>query len=78
MDGDALDHWQRLKLRRMKMLIDILSKLHVVDKKTFIAKLCVECGFHRQTAIRYLEDLRDYGLIEITSDKIFWKGEGGD
>ena len=77
-DRDILDHWQKLKLYRMKMIIDILSKRGVVDKKKFIAELCVECGFHRQTAIRYLEDLKDYGLIEITSNKIFWKDEGGD
>jgi predicted transcriptional regulator len=77
-DKDILDHWQRLKLDRMNMLRELLSKRGVVDKKSFVAELCVECGFHKQTVHRYLNELRDYGLIEITNDKIFWKGKGGD
>lgn len=73
-DLEHLDHWQVKKLMRMQKIMEILAGRGTVDKKRFIAEICVRCGIRRETAEEYIRDLEDFGVIRVTQTQIIWIG----
>lgn len=74
MDDSILDPFQIKKRRRTDAIKNMLAKLKKVELRSFIAKVCVECGIDKVTVRKYLEELEVADYIEIKDGVITWKG----
>jgi len=70
-----LDPLQEKKMKRLKVVMDMLKSFGEIEENRFCGMVCVNYGIRRQTLMEYLKDLEDYSLIQISDGKIKWVGE---
>ena len=72
---ELLDPLQVKKMKRLRVIMDMLETEKEIEVKEFCGLFCIKFGIHRQTLLGYLEELEDAGLILINDGKIIWIGE---
>lgn len=70
-----LDPWQVKRRARIAFIMKLLKSLKEVDVNTFLGRISTEYGIRRKTLEEYLQDLQDYGIIEVGDGKIKWVGK---
>ena len=72
---DLLDPLQEKRMKRLRVVMDLLKTENEIEVKQFCGYFCIKFGIHRQTLLGYLEELEDAGFILIHDGKISWLGE---
>lgn len=70
-----LDPWQLKRKHRIAFIMKLLESLKEVDVNKFLGLMSTEHGIRRKTLEEYLQDLQDYGVIEVGDGKIKWVGK---
>jgi hypothetical protein len=61
----VLDRFQRMKHRRMKILLAMIERKGQMSITKFLGYVAVRYGIRRATAMEYLDDWSDVGCISV-------------
>jgi hypothetical protein len=65
-----LDRFQKMKLKRMSVLLQEIEKMSEIAVPDFLSYISVRYGIRRATGLEYLEDWSDGGYITINDNVI--------
>jgi len=65
-----LDRFQKMKLKRMSILLQEIEKMGEISISDFLSYIAVRYGIRRTTGFEYLDDWLDGGYIAIDDNMI--------
>ena len=65
-----LDKWERMKLGRMKFLLDEIEAKKEIDAQSFLGYIAVKYGIREATGREYIRDWVNAGCIVVEDDVI--------
>ena len=68
----SLDPWQEKRRDRIAFIMELIESENEVDERRFLGFIATKYGIKRSTLKEYMNDLQDYGVIEVANGKIKW------
>jgi len=70
----SLDRFQKMKRHRVAYVVSELVKRNgEADLREFMGSIASNCGIRTKTQEEYLEELKNYGAIDVMESKIVLK-----